>query len=123
MRACPIVGANAESRVAGAAQVTLEAWRKRGVEGTVEFAGREAPAQLPVDILLVELLVHAWDFAQASGQSGAGRTTPSAATSSTGPARSSPRGCVTASSSPPNVEAGPDADNLARLAAFTGREG
>ncbi len=60
---------SAEARVADAAQVTLETWRKRGLEGTVNLGESEMPATLAADIVLLELLVHAWDFAVATGQS------------------------------------------------------
>jgi uncharacterized protein (TIGR03086 family) len=57
-----------ESQVADAAQAALEAWRRRGLEGTVELGPREVPATLPVNVLSVEFLVHAWDFARATGR-------------------------------------------------------
>ena len=102
--------------------MTLEAWRKRGVEGTVEFAGREAPAQLPVDILLIELLVHAWDFAKASGQTVQVDDAVSGYVLDRARSLIAPR-MRDGDQFAAEVQAGPDADNLARLAAFTGREG
>jgi uncharacterized protein (TIGR03086 family) len=57
-----------ESQVAEAAQVALEAWRRRGIGGTVKLGSREVPAVLPVSVLSLELLVHAWDFASATGR-------------------------------------------------------
>jgi uncharacterized protein (TIGR03086 family) len=57
-----------ESQVADAAQAALEAWRRRGLEGTVELGPREVPATLPVNVLSLEFLVHAWDFARATGR-------------------------------------------------------
>ena len=56
-----------ETQVADAAQAALEAWRRRGLEGTVE-GPQEVPAALPVNILSLEFLVHAWDFARATGR-------------------------------------------------------
>jgi uncharacterized protein (TIGR03086 family) len=57
-----------ESRVAFAAQQALEAWQRRGIEGTVKRGKGDMPAALAASILSVELLVHAWDFAVATGQ-------------------------------------------------------
>jgi uncharacterized protein (TIGR03086 family) len=57
-----------ETQVADAAQAALEAWRRRGLEGTVELGPREVPAVLPVNVLSLEFLVHAWDFARATGR-------------------------------------------------------
>ena len=52
---------------AGSARAT-PAWRRRGLEGSVELGPREVPAAMPVDILSLEFLVHAWDFARATGR-------------------------------------------------------
>jgi uncharacterized protein (TIGR03086 family) len=57
-----------ESRVADAAQIALEAWEVRGLDGTVTIRDSEMPAAFALAILSLELLVHAWDFAQATGQ-------------------------------------------------------
>jgi uncharacterized protein (TIGR03086 family) len=55
-----------ETQVADAADAVLEAWRRKGVEGTVELASTQLPAVAAVGILSVEFLVHAWDFAMAT---------------------------------------------------------
>jgi len=57
-----------ESRVAFAAQQALEAWHQRGLEGSVKLGDHQMPAALAANILSVEFLVHAWDFAVATGQ-------------------------------------------------------
>jgi uncharacterized protein (TIGR03086 family) len=57
-----------ESQVAFAAQQTLEAWHARGLDGTVRSGDNEMPASMGAGILSLELLVHAWDFAGATGQ-------------------------------------------------------
>jgi uncharacterized protein (TIGR03086 family) len=57
-----------ESRVADAAQIALEAWDVRGQDGTVTILGGERPATYALAILSLELLVHATDFARATGQ-------------------------------------------------------
>jgi uncharacterized protein (TIGR03086 family) len=110
----------AEVRVADAAQVTLEAWRKRGLEGTVHVGQHELPAARAVDILLLELLVHAWDFATATGQTVAVDDRLSAYVLERA------RGLIAPEMRDGDTfagerDAGPGADSLARLAAFTGR--
>jgi len=60
--------ATPEVRIADAAQATLEAFRARGTEGTVDMGFAELPATIVANILNLELLVHAWDFARATGQ-------------------------------------------------------
>jgi uncharacterized protein (TIGR03086 family) len=60
--------ATLESQVATAAQVALEAWNARGLAGQVKAGPVEMPAELVLGILSIEFLVHAWDFAQATGQ-------------------------------------------------------
>jgi uncharacterized protein (TIGR03086 family) len=57
-----------EARVAAVAQPALEAWNGRGLEGTVKVGSSDMPAAAALGILSVEFLVHAWDFAQATGQ-------------------------------------------------------
>ena len=57
-----------ETAVAEVAQQVNEAWARRGLEGTVQTDGGEMPAATAVGILNLEYLVHAWDFAQATGQ-------------------------------------------------------
>ncbi|QDG66024.1 TIGR03086 family protein [Pseudarthrobacter sp. NIBRBAC000502772] len=57
-----------EVRIADAAQPTLEAFQARGLEGTVDMGFAELPASMVANILNLEFLVHAWDFATATGQ-------------------------------------------------------
>ena len=64
----PAEAATLESRVASAAQPALEAWHKRGLDGTVSFGDSDMPAGVAASILSLELLIHAWDFAIATGQ-------------------------------------------------------
>jgi uncharacterized protein (TIGR03086 family) len=61
-------GGAPESRVADVAQQTLEAWNRRGLDGSVKAGPNEMPADLAANILSVEFLVHGWDFAHATGQ-------------------------------------------------------
>jgi uncharacterized protein (TIGR03086 family) len=64
----PDEAATYEVRVADAAQALLEGWRARGTEGAVTLGQRDMPAEVAVSIINMEFLVHAWDFAQATGQ-------------------------------------------------------
>lgn len=60
--------ASPEVRIADASQLTLEAFRARGTEGSLDMGFAELPATMVANILNLELLVHAWDFAAATGQ-------------------------------------------------------
>ncbi len=64
----PATAVDLESRIADAAQQAVETWMERGLEGTVQAGLEELPATLTASILSVEFLVHAWDFASATGQ-------------------------------------------------------
>jgi len=109
-----------ERRVAAAAQATLEAWHVRGLDGEVKVGPHEMPAGAALGILSIEFLVHAWDFAQATGQQVA--VSDEVAQHVLGVARQiitpeARRGGSFADV----VEATPDAGLLDRLIAFTGR--
>ena len=49
------------------APVTLAAWRRRGLGGSVAVGRSTLPASLAVEIIPLELLVHGWDIARATG--------------------------------------------------------
>lgn len=57
-----------EQQVITAGQPTISAWQRHGVEGIVALGANEAPAAAAVGILSIEFLVHAWDYAAATGQ-------------------------------------------------------
>lgn len=61
------VDASVEDQVMAAAKPALAAWRERGLDGTVSTGAGEAPAKMMAGILTFELLVHAWDYAVATG--------------------------------------------------------
>lgn len=107
-----------EESVASLGAEVIEAWRRRGLDGMARSPFGEAPAPVLAGIVAVELLVHAWDYAQATGAvitasdelvtyvAGlAERVVPGA------------RGRAFAD----EVPAPADADALTRLAAYTGR--
>ena len=112
-------GDTPEALVATAGQEVLEAWRRRGTDGTVPFGGNDMPATIAVGILSIEFLVHAWDFATAIDQP----VVVSDAVSDyvLGLARQIIASERDGERFGAEVEAGPDADNLTRLVAFTGR--
>jgi uncharacterized protein (TIGR03086 family) len=64
----PSSAGDLESRIADAAQQTVETWMRRGLDGNVQAGPQELPAAIAAGILSVEFLVHAWDFASATGQ-------------------------------------------------------
>ncbi len=109
-----------EARVAAAAQPALEAWRARGIEGTVRTGRSEMPAVVAVGILGIELLVHAWDFAQATGQQVVVPDQLAAHVLEAASQIITPQGRRSVGFAEP-VDAGPDAGALDRLIAFTGR--
>jgi uncharacterized protein (TIGR03086 family) len=60
--------ASVETQVMDAARPALAAWHRRGLEGTVTLGSNEGPATVFAGILSIEFLVHAWDYAMATGQ-------------------------------------------------------
>ena len=113
-------GTTIESRVATPAQAALEAWNARGLDGEIKVGPHEMPAGAALGILSLEFLVHAWDFAQATGQQ---VTVPDGLSEYVlGAARQIIRPEIRAGGAFADpVEAGPDAGLLDRLVAYTGR--
>jgi uncharacterized protein (TIGR03086 family) len=112
--------ATIEARIAAAAQAALEAWDARGLDGMVSIAGTEMPATVAAGILSIEFLVHAWDFAQVTGQ----QVDVSAAVSQhvldAAQRIITPEGRRNVGFAGA-IQTGPDASVLDRLLAFTGR--
>jgi len=109
-----------EERVADAALRSIEAWRARGLDGTVVSRVGEIPAELASSILSVEFLVHAWDFATAAG---VGITVDDKLSAYV---RELAGQLITPQSRDgeqfaAEVSVGPDAGTLEKLIAFTGR--
>jgi uncharacterized protein (TIGR03086 family) len=57
-----------ERQVVLAARPALDAWHRRGLEGTVNLGSNEASAKLMAGVLSIEFLIHAWDYAMATGR-------------------------------------------------------
>lgn len=109
-----------EQQVVFAARAALDAWRRRGLDGTVEFGGNEVPARVMVGILSLEFLVHAWDYAAAVGREV--NAPESLSDYVLGLARKiiTPDGRVNAGFDDA-IDVADDADALTRLLAYTGR--
>ena len=54
--------------MAATAEAALAAWRHHGLDGSVAVGRSVLPASLAVEIIPLELLVHGWDIAHATGQ-------------------------------------------------------
>jgi uncharacterized protein (TIGR03086 family) len=59
---------SAERQVIGAARPALDAWHRRGLEGSVPLGPNVMPARIAAAVLSVEFLVHAWDYAVTVGR-------------------------------------------------------
>jgi uncharacterized protein (TIGR03086 family) len=112
--------ASPEVRIADAAQSTLEAFRARGTEGSLDMGFAELPATLVANILNLELLVHAWDFATATGQELA--VSPVLSEYVLGLARNTISPQMRGKSFAEETLVDESAASLQRLIAFTGRE-
>ena len=100
-------------------EAALTAWRRRGVGGTVAVGRSTLPASLAVEIIPMELLVHGWDMARATGQQI--DVPPEVADHLLGRARALVTEDKRGRSFAAEVPAGPQASALQRLIAFTGR--
>jgi uncharacterized protein (TIGR03086 family) len=109
-----------EAQLAEAAQAAMEAWNARGADGTVKAGTSEMPATVALGIISIEFLVHAWDFAQATGQQIVVSDELSAHVLDAAHNIITPEGRATVGFADP-VEPGPDASALDRLITFTGR--
>jgi uncharacterized protein (TIGR03086 family) len=109
-----------ENRVAVMADQVITAWRARGLEGMVPGpGGGDFPAALAVNVLSLELLLHAWDFAQTSGQPLP--VSDELASYVLGLAEQVVPGARQGGAFAPEVDAPGDASPMERLVAYTGR--
>jgi uncharacterized protein (TIGR03086 family) len=113
-------GAPVEDQVMAAARPAVEAWRRRGLDGTVSVGPGEAPAKMMAGILAIEFLVHAWDYAAATGHAVDAPEELSEYVLGLCHAIITPDGRVNAGFDDP-IELPADATALDRLLAYTGR--
>jgi uncharacterized protein (TIGR03086 family) len=108
-----------ENRVAVTAAQAIDAWRLIDLDGTVPGPGGDMPASFAATILPLELALHGWDLAQASGQE------IRISDELVGYLRTAADGLVPGGrangSFGPEVTAPDDATRFDRLAAFAGR--
>lgn len=112
--------ASVQHRVLGAARPALDAWRRRGLDGTVTVGPNELPAGIVAGILSLEFLVHAWDYATATGRDVTAPESLSEYVLGLMSAVVTPQTRAAVGFDPP-VEAADGASALDRLIAFTGR--
>ena len=115
-----LAGGALDERVTAAAEAALEAWRRRGLDGSVAVGRSTLPAGLAMEIIPLELLVHGWDMARATGS--AIEVPAEVASHVLGCARSLVTPDKRGRSFAAEVQAGPSATVLERLIAFTGRQ-
>jgi uncharacterized protein (TIGR03086 family) len=109
-----------DERVAAATAASLEAWRWRGLGGSVAVGRSTLAADLAVQIIPLELLVHGWDVARATGAQI--EVAPEVACYVLEQARSLVTADKRGRSFAAEVPAGRSATVLERLIAFTGRD-
>ena len=109
-----------ERQVIAAARPALDAWHRRGLDGTVAFGQNEAPARVMAGILSLEFLIHAWDYAMAMGSDLDAPDSLAEYVMGLAQGIITPQGRTTAGFDDP-VEVPADAGALDRLVAYTGR--
>lgn len=109
-----------ERQIVAAARPALDAWHRHGISGMVMVGPNEAPAAVMAGVLSIEFLVHAWDYAMATGRDV--HAADSLAEYVLGLAREiiTPEGRVNAGFHQP-IDVPADASALDKLIAFTGR--
>src|ERR1039457_2508173 len=109
-----------EAQLAEVGPVAAEASDAHRARAAIKVGPSELPATTALGILSIEFLVHAWDFAQATGQQIAVPEELSAHVLGAAHTIITPAGRASVGFDDP-VEPGPDAQALDRLIAFTGR--
>ena len=109
-----------ERQVIAAARPALDAWHRRGLDGTVAFGQNEAPARVMAGILSLEFLIHAWDYAMAMGRDLDAPDSLAEYVMGLAQGIITPQGRTTAGFDDP-LEVPADAGALDRLVAYTGR--
>lgn len=109
-----------ERQVIAAARPALDAWHRHGLHGTVTVGPNELPATLVAGILSLEFLVHAWDYATATGRTVDAAEPLAEYVLDLAHTIITPAGRVRAGFDQP-VDVADSASALHRLIAFTGR--
>ena len=109
-----------ERQVIAAARPALDAWHQRGLDGTVTFGSNTAPATMMAGVLSIEFLVHAWDYAAATGRTLEAPDALSDYVMGLAKKIITPEGRVNVGFDDP-VDVPADAGALDRLIAYTGR--
>jgi uncharacterized protein (TIGR03086 family) len=109
-----------DHRLIVAARPALDAWHRRGLEGTVDLGPGEFPARAAVNILALEFLVHGWDYARAVGRDIEVPDTLAGYVLEAARGIITPEGRSTVGFDQP-VQIGDDTSDFAKLLAFTGR--
>lgn len=109
-----------EVRLADLCQEVIETFGKRGLDGMLTLGKNELPARIVANILNIDLLIHAFDIAQATGQDF--DVSPTLADFVLGLTRQTVSQEVRASGAfGPEIAVGESAGSLQRLLAFSGR--
>lgn len=106
-----------ENKVSTMAAQALAGWRAFDLNGKV--LDRDVPAAFAVNILAIEFVLHAWDFAQATGQEVL--MSDEVATYVTGIAADVISAVRQSGAFADELESSPEASPLERLVAFSGR--
>jgi uncharacterized protein (TIGR03086 family) len=109
-----------ERQVIAAARPALDAWHRHGLDGMVMLGPDEAPAAVIAGVLSIEFLVHAWDYAVATGRDVDVPDSLAEYVLALGRNIITPESRTSAGFDQP-VDVPADADALDRLIAFTGR--
>jgi uncharacterized protein (TIGR03086 family) len=110
-----------ERQVVLAARPALDAWHKRGLDGMVTAGSNEAPAKVMAGILSLEFLVHAWDYAKATGRQVTAPDSLSDYVLNLAKTIITPQGRSNVGFDDP-IDVAADAGALDRLVAYTGRK-
>lgn len=114
-------GDSVERQIVGVARPALDAWHRRGLDGTVSIGPNELPAAIAAGILSIEFLVHAWDYAAATGHHIDVADSVTEYVQRLAKKIITPQGRATVGFADP-VDVPDDASPLDRLIAFTGRD-
>lgn len=110
-----------ERQIILAARPALDAWHRRGLEGSVTVGEREMPARVVAGILSIEFLVHGWDYAKAMDLELPAPDSLAEYVLAIAEKNITPQGRAAVGFDDPTELPGDDASPLERLVAFTGR--